>query len=99
MRIPQMNHTTNVAANTPTFFSSSTPSKLFFTAILDSSTNSTTATISSKIRILVAPFTNRALLSPASSIAFITIVVLDIQSIAAKKSEFMLSNNAKRPTP
>ena len=58
-----------------------------------------TSTMSSKIRILVAPFTKRALLSPASSMAFITMVVLDIQSIAARKREFILSNSEKRPTP
>ena len=99
MRIPTTNHTTSVTARTPTFFTSSTPSKLFLTAILESSTKSTTATISSRMRILVAPLTKRALLSPASSMAFITIVVLDIHNIAARKSEFMLSSSAKRPTP
>ena len=98
-RIPHTNHTTSVTASIITFFSSSPPSKLFFTAILDNSTNSTTATMSSKIRILVAPFTKRALLRPASSMAFITMVVLDIQSIAARKREFILSSSEKRPTP
>ena len=99
INIPQTNHTANVNTSTPTFFSSSTPSKLFLTATLDRSTRSTTAIISSKIRILVAPFTNRALPNPASSMAFITIVVLDIHSMAARKREFIVSSSANLPTP
>ena len=98
-RIPTTNQTTNVIANTPTFLINSTPSNWCLIAILDSKTIRTTATTSSIIRILVAPFTKRSLLKPASSTAFITIVVLDIQSIPAKNSEFSMSISAHCPTP
>ena len=99
IRIPTMNHTTSVMASTPTFLINSTPSNWCLIAILDSKTIRTTATTSSIIRILVAPFTKRSLLKPASSTAFITIVVLDIQSIPAKNSEFSMSISAHCPTP
>ena len=97
--IPTMNHITSVAASTPIVLSITTASKLLLVAILDSSTISTTAMISSRINMLVAPCTNRSLLHPASSTAFITIVVLDIHSIAARNIEFMLSKPDTRPTP
>ena len=99
MRMPTTNHTASVTTRIPTFSSSSTPSKLFETAIDESKTKSTTAMMSSKIRMDVAPLTNRSLPSPASSIAFMTMVVEDIQSMAARKIEFMLSSSANRPTP